>query len=121
MVLRITNAGVSGIFAAASPLLIAALWGFKAELGFFIGTVVAMVFLLFTNSGIITVNRRSIEAPAVLVLAAQISAIQLSGLVAPFSDGPRATRIWIMAIGLLIGLVWAGISALAARRNIREA
>jgi len=118
---RAIAAGAAGLFAAAVPLVILIIWGFKAELGFLIGTIAAGIFVLLIHTGAVGVKGRAYTESAVLVTAAQISAVQLSGLLAPASESPRLARVVVLAVVVVAGLLWAGITALAARRGAKEA
>ncbi|MDO8587236.1 MAG: hypothetical protein Q7T82_09370 [Armatimonadota bacterium] len=117
---RGVGAASAGLFAAAAPLVIALVWGMKPALGFVIGTVAAEVFVLFLCLGAISSNERRFMESATLALTAQVSAVLLSGLVLPLSEGTRFTRILVLAIALALAAIWAAISALLAHRPVRE-
>ena len=117
---RAIAAGAVGVFAAAIPLVIVVIWGIKAALGFFIGTIAAELFILLIHSGAVSVKGRDYTGSALLVATAQVSAVQLSGLLVPLAASPRLTRVIMLGAAIAAGLVWAGITALAARRAAKE-
>lgn len=117
----IIGAVALGLIAAATPLVILVLWGFKAALGFLVGTVAAKVFLLFIDTGAVKSGEASYDRSAVLVTTAQVSAVLISGLVAPLVDEPRHTKIFILGGVVLLGIIWAVITSLVARKSAREA
>jgi len=100
---------------AAAPLVILVLWGFRAELGFLVGTIAAAVFILFVSTGALGRAPGGRVESALLVLAAQVSAVQFSGLVGPASAWPRSWKVIVLAAVVVIGLVWAAISAVLSR------
>jgi len=112
---RTAGAGAAGLFAAAAPLVILAIWGFKAALGFFAGTVAAEVFILFIYTGAARARGRGYVESALLVLAAQVSAVQLSRLVGPLAEQPRVTRLIVLAAVVALGLIWAVVAAVVSR------
>jgi hypothetical protein len=91
------------------------MWGFKAALGFFAGTVAAEVFILFIYTGAARTRAHGYVESALLVLAAQVSAVQLSGLVGPLAEQPRVTRLIVLGAVVALGLIWAVVAAIASR------
>lgn len=119
--LRTLSSVITGVFAAAAPLVILLLWGFKAEFGFVLGTVAAKMFILLMFSTVTRFQTMGFLKGALLALVAQVVALQLSGLVAPLADSPRMTKVIILSVVLVLGLIWAGVSALMQRRVAVEA
>ena len=117
---RTVGAGASGLFAAATPLVIVALWGFKPELGFLVGTFAAEAFILFIIAGAVRVRESRYGESALLVLAAQVAAVQLSGFFGAFAQAPRTSKVIALAVVVVLGLIWAGISARLTRGSVRE-
>jgi hypothetical protein len=117
---RTVGAGAAGLFAAAAPLAVLVLWGFKATLGFVVGTVAAEVFILFIYTGAVKLREQRFVESALLVLAAQISVLQFSGLLGSFIEMPRFRKVIVLACVIAVGLVWAGVSALLARGSSKE-
>lgn len=117
---RIVGAGAAGFFAALIPLAILMLWGFKASLGFLAGTIAAEVFALLICTGALRTREESFPDSLILVLAAQVSALQFSGFLASLIEMPRMTKVIVLAGFVLVGLVWMGISALMTRGSSKE-
>lgn len=118
--LRVLGAGIAGLFAASIPLVIILVWGFKPLLGFLIGTIAAMFFLLLSRAEAADGKFRDRLDLAVLSTTAQVSAVFLAGVVAPLSEETRGVRIIWLAGVLVAALIWAGVSALIARRTAGE-
>jgi len=117
---RLRAAAMAGVIAAASPLLLLVLWGFKAELGFVVGTVAASAFILFIQMGAAQTEGPDYRLSAILVLAAQAAAVLLSGLVGPLAQLPRMIKVIILAAAVLLGIIYAVMSAVAARSSGEE-
>jgi hypothetical protein len=86
-----------------------------------VGMVAAKVFIMFIDSGAVSAGESSYSRSSILVTAAQVSAVQLSGLVGPLTqETPRATKVIALGAFVVVGVVWAVISALIAGRGSRE-
>lgn len=112
---RSIGAAAAGFFAAVTPLVVLVLWGFRATLGFLAGTVAAEVFIFFIYTGVVRPREQGFVRSAILVLAAQVAALQFSGILEPVIELPRMTKVIILASVIVIGLIWAGISAYLSR------
>lgn len=112
---RTIGACFAGLFAAAVPLVILLLWGFKAALGLVIGTIVAEIFILLIYMGAVDTKETRYVDSAILVLAAQMSLLQFSGLISEFTESTRLVKVIILASLTVIALVWAWMSARLAR------
>ncbi|MDO8683332.1 MAG: hypothetical protein Q7N50_07625 [Armatimonadota bacterium] len=116
IVLRGVGAGALGFFSAIAPLIVLAIWGFPPALGFLVGTIAAEIFLLFIYAGAVKPREQGYLESALLVLSAQVSMLVFAGIVGPVAQEPRATRVIILAVAALLGLIWAGVSAILSRR-----
>ena len=106
--------------AVSAPLVLLVIWGFKAALGFLVGSVAAGAFVLFAATGSLgAINPRFIE-PALLTLAAQISAVQFSGLLKELAQGPRLTKIIVLAAAVAAGLVLVKVWSVLNRSAVKE-
>lgn len=109
---------VLGFVAAASPMVILALWGPKAVMGFLFGIAVYAASALANG---FTVCARSefdqaerLEFP--LLIGSMLVAIQFTRLL-PEAELTRAARIWVLAAVLAVGLVWLIVSGVIAARR----
>ncbi len=107
----IAAVGMTGLFSAASPLIVAMLWGDRSVLGFVFGLVAATAFMLLSRLAFGDI-RYSI---APLVIGAQLVAIQFMAPVLE-ADTTRAVRIAILAVVVVLAVAWLGITSLLARR-----
>ncbi|MHB9037231.1 MAG: hypothetical protein ACYC64_11250 [Armatimonadota bacterium] len=111
-----------GFLAAASPLVLFAVWQIKAVLGFAFGLIAAQAFLLLVQLYDSSTERRELSMTfysiSLLVIGAQLVAIQF---VRPLVDweSTRATRVWVLVIAAAIALVWLLVTGIAARRSAR--
>ena len=117
---RLSGAGVAGILSAALPLLVLIIWGFKPTLGFLAGCIAAEVFILFACTSAVRMIEQGYLESALLVLTAQVSAVLLSGLLAPLIETTRATKAIILAAVVVVGLILAVVFGLIARVAPRE-
>ena len=108
---RLSGALLVGVLALIAPLTLLVLWGFKATLGFLAGSVAATVFTLFASTETQRIKKQGWAEAAILVLVAQVSAGEFSGLLSDFVQLPRLTRVIILAVivvaGLLLTKVWS--------------
>jgi hypothetical protein len=116
---RAVGAVAAGLFAAVLPLAVLVLWGFKATLGFIVGTIAAEIFILFSYSGAVKLKDRSHLQSVLLVLIGQVSVLMFSGLLGSLTM-TRKTKIIVFGCVVLVGLIWAGISAFLARGSKKE-
>lgn len=119
-VLRGIAAGMAGLFSAAAPLALVMIWGMKPCLAFVMGSIMAEVFVLLVYLGAITLKDAPLFESAVLALAAQVSAVTLSGLILPLVEITRSTRIIVLCVAVLVGLIWAAVSSRLTARTVRE-
>jgi hypothetical protein len=119
--LRIMGAAAVGLFAAVTPLLVLVLWGFRATVGFLMGTIAAEAFVMFTILGLAKIREQISTQTLLLILAAQVAAVQFSGVLAPVAQAPRLTRLTVLAAVVAVGIIWALVSSLLAHRRVREA
>jgi hypothetical protein len=108
---RLTGGVLLWALAVLTPLVLLIVWGFKAALGFLAGSVAAGAFVLFAGTGSLGVISPRFVEPALLTLAAQVSAVQFSGLFKEIAQGPRLTKVIVLvaaaAAGLLLVKVWS--------------
>ncbi|MEW6771457.1 MAG: hypothetical protein AB1330_08725 [Bacillota bacterium] len=108
---RLTGGVLLWVLAVSTPLVLLTVWGFKAALGFLAGSVAAGAFVLFAGTGSLGVISPRFVEPALLTLAAQVSAVQFSGLFKEIAQGPRLTKVIVLvaaaAAGLLLVKVWS--------------
>ncbi|MCE5199760.1 MAG: hypothetical protein ABFD54_04915 [Armatimonadota bacterium] len=108
-----------GLFAAALPIVLFAIWEIKAVLGLVFGLIAAEAFLMMGPVTAPTDARDDTPwVVGLLVIGAQLVAVQF---VRPLIDwgATRGTKIWILAGALLVGLLWLGVTGLMARRRAR--
>jgi peptidoglycan/LPS O-acetylase OafA/YrhL len=108
---RLSGALLVGIFALIAPLTLLVLWGLKATLGFLAGSVAAMVFTLLASTETQRIKKQGWAQAALLVLLAQVSAGEFSGLLSDLVQLPRLTKVVILTVivvaGLLLTKVWS--------------
>lgn len=102
---------VMGLVAAASPLILAVLWGDRSALGFVFGLIAAVAFMLLSR--ISYADARYSAVP--LVIGAELTAIQFTRLTTDL-EATRAVRIVVLAAVVLLCVVWFGVTSLYARR-----
>ena len=110
-----------GLFAAASPLLLFAIWQIKAVLGFVFGLITAQAFLLFVRSFEASHERTdstNLYSISLLTIGAQLVAIQFMRPLIEW-ESSRMTRIWILAVIAAIAVIWLFAAGIAARRSAR--
>ena len=112
---RLSGALLVGFLALIAPLILLVLWGFKAALGFLIGSVAATVFILFAFTETLGIKKQGWTQAALLVLTAQVSAGEFSGLLSAFAQLPRLTKVIILAVTVVAGLLLTKIWGLLHR------
>ncbi len=117
MLCKATGAAAIGLVAAAVPLIATAVWGFKAALGFVIGTIIAQMFVLLDGGAL---HENAKRAAAVVIAAAQVSAAILCGVIAPLSEATRAQKAWMIGVVVALGMIWGIIDWLINRRSAVE-
>lgn len=127
-------AGV-GLFAAAVPLVLFVVWEFKAVMGFVFGLVAAAALLLVhapaagasgacsrdedeATPGVGGSGLQSRYEPAIVIVAAQLVAIQFVGPLAGI-EMTRSARVWVLVCAGAVGLIWAIVSGILAARRSR--
>ncbi|MEW6192224.1 MAG: hypothetical protein AB1507_02540 [Bacillota bacterium] len=117
---RLTGGVLLWVLAVSTPLVLLIIWGFKAALGFLAGSVAAGAFVLFAGTGSLgAISPRFIE-PALLTLAAQVSAVQFSGLFKELAQGPRLTKVVVLAAAVAAGLVLVKVWSVLNRSAVKE-
>ncbi len=108
---KLIASGGSGVFAAAIPLAILAVWGFKAAFGFLIGTTAAQLFSMFITSSAIGDKAKGYIEYALYVLGAQWALFSFAGLIGPVAQNARTTRLAILVSVTIAGSIWAWIAS----------
>lgn len=111
-----------GLLAAASPLVLFAIWQIKAVLGFVFGLIAAQAFLLMVQLFDSSTEQRSASrrfySVSLLTIGAQLVAVQFTRPLVEW-ESTRATRIWVLAIAAGIALVWLLATGIVAKRQTR--
>jgi len=129
-----------GLFAAVSPLVLFLIWEIKAAMGFAFGLVAAAALLLVnaptagvsracsrndedagagvSGSERSEAERRSRNQPALLIIAAQLVAIQFVGPLAGIGM-TRSAKVWVLVCAGALGVIWAIVSGIVAARRAR--
>ncbi|MGQ9462360.1 MAG: hypothetical protein ACUVTP_05570 [Candidatus Fervidibacter sp.] len=92
-----------GFWAAAIPVVIAAIWGVKSVVGYLAGSIAASLLITTFN------------LPA--LFAGFAAALPLTALVEPASDLPRKVRLWIVAAVALIFVLNLAFDRFAQSRS----
>jgi len=106
-----------GLAAAAVPIIALAVWGFKALLGFMIGTIAGQVFVMMGGSAL---YGKAKDAALILTAAAQVSAVTLGGLAAPLNEATRVQKVWMLAAVLVVIVIWTALAWLVNRDKAVE-
>jgi len=106
-----------GTLAATLPLLVVVVWGLKAALGFLIGTLASQMIVLTLRGEAAGIAPGAFVRAAMLILAAEISAVTLAGQVTCLSECSRMLKVSVLAGFTLLALVWAWIASLSATRG----
>ena len=120
----LAGAASLGLFAAASPKVLYLVWELKALLGFMFGLVASGAFLLMTQlfqSGAPGERRGPSLAdysPGLLVIGAQLVAIQFTGLFAAL-ETTRAMQIGTLAAAVVIAVAWFLVVGISSQRRAR--
>jgi len=113
-------AAVLGFVAAASPMIVLALWGAKAVMGFLFGIAVyaasALVGGFAVRAKFELDQGEHLEFP--FLIGSMLVAIQFTRLLLE-TELTRAARIWVLAVVLAVGLVWLIVSSVIAARKVR--
>ncbi|MEW6574530.1 MAG: hypothetical protein AB1374_12965 [Bacillota bacterium] len=117
---RLTGGVLLWVLAVSTPLVLLIIWGFKAALGFFAGSVAAEVFILFCNTGALQARGTGCLEAALLTLAAQISAVQFSGLFKELTHTPRLTKAVVLAAAVAAGLILVKVWSVLNRSAVKE-
>lgn len=117
---RLTGGVLLWALAVLTPLVFLTIWGFKAALGFLVGSVAAGAFVLFAGTGSLGVMSPRFVEPALLTLAAQISAVQFSGLFKELAQGPRLTKVIVLVAAAAAGLILVKVWSVLNRSAIEE-
>lgn len=116
---RLTGGVLLWALAVLTPLALLIIWGFKAALGFFAGSVAAGAFMILAGTGALGVISPRFVEPALLTLAAQVSAVQFSGLFKEIAQGPRLMKVIVLvaaaAAGLILVKVWSVLNRSAVK------
>lgn len=107
----IAGVGMMGLISAASPLILALLWGDRSALGFEFGMIAAMAFMLLARLAYGDAK----YSIALLVIGAQLIAVQFTGLITRV-EATRSMRISVLVAAVVLCLIWFGLSALFAAR-----
>lgn len=111
------GAAALGLAAAAVPLVALAIWGFKALLGFMIGTITAQMFVMIGGGALCG---RAKDAALMLTAAAQVSAVTLGGLAAPLNEASRVQKVWMLAAVVAVGVIWTAAAWFVSRMKPAE-
>lgn len=116
---RVGTAGIAGVammglIAAASPLVLALLWGDRSALGFSFGLTAAMAFMLLAR--LAYGDAKYSIAP--LVVGAQLMAVQFTGQLVG-AEVTRAVRIIVLAAIVVLCITWFGLTSVFAARRAR--
>ncbi|MEW6227891.1 MAG: hypothetical protein AB1700_07315 [Bacillota bacterium] len=117
---RLTGGVLLWVLAVSTPLVLLTIWGFKAALGFLAGSVAAGAFVLFAGTGSLGVISPRFTEPALLTLAAQISAVQFSGLFKELAQGPRLTKVIVLVAAAAAGLILVKVWSVLNRSAVKE-
>lgn len=116
--------GVSaiGLLAAASPVVLFAIWQIKAVLGFMFGLIAAQAFLLIVQIFDVSCQRdeqsMTFYSTSLLTIGAQLVAIQFIRPLLTW-ESTRTTRIWVLAIAAAIAALWVIATSFISRRSAR--
>lgn len=110
--LRFTAGAVMLVFlAAALPAVIVVVWGLKAGMGFLIGTLISQLIILLLGGDIAGITQAAYMNTAIIAVAAQVAAIQFSGLAATFNEGPRMVKILVIVGAAVLGLICVAVAS----------
>jgi len=110
----IAGIALMGLIAAASPLVLALLWGDRSALGFSFGLTAAMAFMLLAR--LAYGDAKYSIAP--LVIGAQLVAVQFTRLLTGV-EATRAVRIAVLGAIVVLCVIWFGLSSAFAARRAR--
>lgn len=108
--LRLFGVWIHGFAAAGFPLFILVLWGMKAEVGFLMGGLAALMLLLLVYSGLKENTQAAYQGAAPAVMASLISSTLFSRFLTQVSEGTRVARIWVIVLAALLAILWVGVS-----------
>lgn len=116
---RVGNAAIAGValvglVAAAAPLLLLVLWEIKAVLGFCFGLAAAMAFMLYARLS----GGDERYSAGLLAVASMLTAVQFTGPIMEM-EITRCVRIIVLAVAVVLGGLWLGLSGLCAARRAR--
>ncbi|MGB9620322.1 MAG: hypothetical protein ACPL7K_07910, partial [Armatimonadota bacterium] len=120
----LAGAASLGLFAAAAPVAVCLIWESRGVAGFIFGLIAASVFLLMSQlfqAGTPDERRGASLAdfsPALLVTGSYLAAIQFTRLLGTF-ELTRATKIWALAVAVVIAVAWFVVTGMCSRRSTR--